>query len=235
MAAILTAIGISKHYGQGQTLVTALNDVSFALERGTVTIILGPSGAGKTTLLNILGAMDVADFGILAVDGENVAAYDADQRAQYRRDKVGFVFQFYNLVPTLTAKENVLLATEMRKDVALDPAEILVKVGLGDRMKSFPEQLSGGEQQRVSVARALAKNTDLILCDEPTGALDYQTGKDVLTLLANAAHEDGKTVVIVTHNAALKDMGDHLIVLREGEIVSDTLNPRPKRIQEIEW
>ena len=234
MAALLTAIGLTKTYGKGNTKVTALDDVSFAVERGTLTIILGPSGAGKSTLLNILGGMDKADSGVLAVDGSNVADYSQQKRAKYRRDKIGFVFQFYNLMPNLTAKENVELATEMRGDKAMDPVAILNKVGLGHRVNSFPSQLSGGEQQRVSIARALAKNSDLILCDEPTGALDYQTGKGILSILYNLVKE-GKTIIIVTHNSALQEMGDHLIRIKNGKIVSDELNPHPKDIKDIEW
>lgn len=234
MAALLTAIGLTKTYGKGNTKVTALDDVSFAVERGTLTIILGPSGAGKSTLLNILGGMDKADSGVLAVDGSNVADYSQQKRAKYRRDKIGFVFQFYNLMPNLTARENVELATEMRGDKAMDPVAILNKVGLGHRVNNFPSQLSGGEQQRVSIARALAKNSDLILCDEPTGALDYQTGKDILSILYSLVKE-GKTIIIVTHNSALQEMGDHLIRIKNGKIVSDELNSHPKDIKDIEW
>ena len=235
MAALLTAIGLTKIYGKDNTRVVALDDVSFAVERGTLTVILGPSGAGKSTLLNLVGAMDVVTSGILAVDGENVAAYNAKQRSLYRRNKVGFVFQTYNLMGSLSAKENVELATEMRAGQALDPVETLTKVGLQGRINNTPAQLSGGEQQRVSIARALAKNSEIILCDEPTGALDYQTGKEILALLAKAAREDGKTVLLVTHNSALKEMGDHLICLKNGKIISDELNPNPKNIEEIEW
>lgn len=235
MSALLTALDLCKTYGEGETAVQALDHVNFSIEKGTLTIVLGPSGAGKSTLLNLLGGMDRPTSGILAVDGENIAAYNRKQRTIYRREKIGFVFQFYNLMQTLTAEENLKLATELCADRALDNIETLTKVGLGERTQNCPAQLSGGEQQRVSIARALAKSPEIILCDEPTGALDYQTGKDVLSLLYKAAKEEGKTVIIVTHNTALKEMGDHLIQIKNGQIVSDETNPNPKRIEDIEW
>lgn len=235
MSALLTALDLCKTYGEGETAVQALDHVNFSIEKGTLTIVLGPSGAGKSTLLNLLGGMDRPTSGILAVDGENIAAYNRKQRTIYRREKIGFVFQFYNLMQTLTAEENLKLATELCADRALDNIETLTKVGLGERTQNYPAQLSGGEQQRVSIARALAKSPEIILCDEPTGALDYQTGKDVLSLLYKAAKEEGKTVIIVTHNTALKEMGDHLIQIKNGQIVSDETNPNPKRIEDIEW
>ncbi len=235
MGALLTAIDLCKFYGEGDTHVAALNDVSFSIEKGTLTVILGPSGAGKSTLLNLIGGMDTATSGFLIVDGENIVAYSNRERTNYRRNKIGFVFQFYNLMPNLTARENLELATELRRDKAIDPDQVLDAVGLGERKGNFPAQLSGGEQQRVSIARAIAKNPDIILCDEPTGALDYQTGKDILALLAKAAREEGKTVIIVTHNSALKDMADHLIRIKNGAIVEDIKNENPQRIEDIEW
>lgn len=235
MASLVTAIGLEKEYGSGQTKVLALQDVSFQIEKGEVTVIVGPSGAGKTTLLNLLGGMDVPTKGVLAVDGDNVAAYSKKQRAIYRRDKIGFVFQFYNLDPNLTAKENVDLATELVSSGALNSEEVLNSVGLANRTTHRPYELSGGEQQRVSIARAIAKNPSIILCDEPTGALDYATGIGVLSLLADAARTYGKAVVIVTHNNAIKEMADHLIVLKNGKVISDERNPAPKRIEEIDW
>ncbi len=235
MSALLTALDLCKTYGEGETAVQALDHVNFSIEKGTLTIVLGPSGAGKSTLLNLLGGMDRPTSGILAVDGENIAAYNRKQRTIYRREKIGFVFQFYNLMQTLTAEENLKLATELCADRALDNIETLTKVGLGERTQNYPAQLSGGEQQRVSIARALVKSPEIILCDEPTGALDYQTGKDVLSLIYKAAKEEGKTVIIVTHNTALKEMGDHLIQIKNGQIVSDETNPNPKRIEDIEW
>ena len=235
MASLITAIGITKRYGRGSAAVTALDDVSFSVEKGTVTIILGPSGAGKTTLLNILGAMDVATSGILAVDGDNVLAYNAKQRSAYRRNKVSFVFQTYNLLANLSARENIVLATEMKCGRCGDIDKTIEDVGLKHRFSNYPAQLSGGEQQRVSIARALAKNADIFLCDEPTGALDSETGKMVLALLRDAARNEGKAVIIVTHNSALEQLGDHLIKLKNGKITSDEKIDRPKTIEEIDW
>lgn len=235
MTALITAIGLHKEYPTAGEPVIALNDVSFATDKGEVTLVLGPSGAGKTTLLNILGGMDIPTKGVLAVDGENIAAFSKRQRRLYRKDKVGFVFQFYNLDPNLTAIENVELATQLSQERANNPEEAIAGVGLEERKTHRPYQLSGGEQQRVSIARAIAKNPDIILCDEPTGALDYATGKAILKLLQEAAKAENKAVVIATHNNALKEMADHLVTIKNGQIIADEKNPTPKSIEEIEW
>lgn len=234
MGIIMEAKALRKEFGEEQNKVVALKDVSFKINEGELVIIVGPSGAGKSTLLNLIGGMDTPTSGSLIVNGKDIAKYSSHERTNYRRNEVGFVFQFYNLMPNLTAKENLELATELKKD-ALDLEETLIKVGLKDRMDNFPSQLSGGEQQRVSIARAIAKNPRIILCDEPTGALDYETGKEILSLLSKAAREEGKTVIIVTHNGALKEMGDHLIKIKNGQIVLDEHNACPKDIKEIEW
>lgn len=234
MDEIMVAKKMRKVFGSGESEVVAVNDVSFSIKRGELTIILGPSGAGKSTLLNLIGGMDTITGGSLLVDGQELFEATKRELTEYRRNKIGFVFQFYNLMPNLTAKENVELATELKKD-ALEPERILKAVGLGDRLDNFPSQLSGGEQQRVSLARAIAKNPEIILCDEPTGALDYETGKEILSLLSDAARQKGKTVIIVTHNSALKDMGDHLLRLKNGEIVLDDHNDHPTDIKDIEW
>lgn len=230
----MEAKSLVKEFGEGGSKVIALQDVSFSIDEGELVIIVGPSGAGKSTLLNLIGGMDAPSSGSLIVSGEDIAKYSSSKRTDYRRNDVGFVFQFYNLMPNLTAKENLELATELKKD-ALDIEDTLRKVGLENRMDNFPSQLSGGEQQRVSIARALAKNPKIILCDEPTGALDYETGKEILSLLSSAARKEGKTVIIVTHNSALKEMGDHLLKIKNGHIVLDEHNPHPKDIKEIEW
>ena len=234
METIIKGRGVTKVYGSGDLSVVAVNHMDFEIAKSELVVILGQSGAGKSTLLNLLGGMDVLSSGSLIVDGRDLASFSKKQLTEYRRNKVGFVFQFYNLMPNLTAKENVELATELRQD-ALVPEEILAYVGLKERMDNFPSQLSGGEQQRVSIARAVAKNADVILCDEPTGALDYETGKEILTLLQKQAHEEGKTVIIVTHNSALADMADHLIRIKNGQIVLDEHNDSPKQVAEIEW
>lgn len=234
MDEIMVAKKMRKVFGSGESEVVAVNDVSFSIKRGELTIILGPSGAGKSTLLNLIGGMDTITGGSLLVDGQELFEATKRELTEYRRNKIGFVFQFYNLMPNLTAKENVELATELKKD-ALEPERILKAVGLADRLDNFPSQLSGGEQQRVSLARAIAKNPEIILCDEPTGALDYETGKEILSLLSDAARQKGKTVIIVTHNSALKDMGDHLLRLKNGEIVLDEHNDHPMDIKDIEW
>lgn len=234
MDEIMVAKKMRKVFGSGESEVVAVNDVSFSIKRGELTIILGPSGAGKSTLLNLIGGMDTITGGSLLVDGQELFEATRRELTEYRRNKIGFVFQFYNLMPNLTAKENVELATELKKD-ALEPERILKAVGLADRLDNFPSQLSGGEQQRVSLARAIAKNPEIILCDEPTGALDYETGKEILSLLSDAARQKGKTVIIVTHNSALKDMGDHLLRLKNGEIVLDEHNDHPTNIKDIEW
>lgn len=226
---------LSKVYNEGQeNEVRALDDISFDLEEGTFLVILGPSGAGKSTLLNILGGMDDATVGEYLVNGVDVVKNNAKQMGLFRRHTVGFVFQFYNLMPNLTALENVALAASVAEN-PLDPVEVIKRVGLEKRANNFPSQLSGGEQQRVSIARALAKNPKLILCDEPTGALDYVTGKEVLSLLSKAAHEENKTVIIVTHNLALTQMADHLIRIKNGQISEDIRNPHPIDIKDIEW
>lgn len=225
---------LTKHFGQGNTLVKAVDGIDFEIEPGELTVILGPSGAGKSTLLNLLGGMEKATSGSLLIDGEDLAAFSPRQLTLYRRTKIGFVFQFYNLMPNLTAKENIELSTELKKDAT--PASIVLgQVGLSDKADSFPSQLSGGQQQRVSIARAIAKNPSLLLCDEPTGALDYQTGKEILALIARQAREFGKSVLLVTHNSALADMADHLIKLKNGKIALDIHNDHPKDIAEIEW
>ena len=230
----LTLTNVCKQYRTGDVCVDALKDASFSLEDGEFAVVLGSSGAGKTTLLNLLGGMDSATSGQIILDGKDVTALNKKGLATYRRNDVGFVFQFYNLMPNLTALENVEIAVEIRKN-ALDPRAILTEVGLGDRMPNFPAQLSGGEQQRVSIARALAKNPKLLLCDEPTGALDYVTGKLILKLLHDVSKEQKKPVIIVTHNAALKDMADKVIHIRSGRIESIDINPSPMPIERIEW
>ena len=226
--------GVSKIYGEGEAEVRALDEASFTVERGELAIILGASGAGKTTALNILGGMDTATSGRVVVDGRDVSRAREDELVEYRRTDVGFVFQFYNLVPNLTALENVELAAQICPD-SLDAAETLAKVGLAGRMANFPSQLSGGEQQRVSIARALAKNPKLLLCDEPTGALDYKTGKQVLRLLQDTCRRDGLTVIIITHNSALAPMADRLIRFKSGRVVAEERSAHPVPIADIEW
>ena len=225
---------VVRAYGAGSTLVHALDGASFAVEKGELAVILGQSGAGKTTALNILGGMDRATSGRVVVGGRDVSHATEDELVMYRREDVGFVFQFYNLVPNLTALENVELAAQICPD-SLDAEETLSKVGLEDRLANFPAQLSGGEQQRVSIARALAKNPKILLCDEPTGALDYQTGKQILQLLQDTCRRDGITVIIVTHNAALADMADRLIRFKSGRVTQMSVNPNPVPIAQIEW
>ena len=225
---------VTKKFVNGDIEVIAVNEIDFSINKGELVVILGQSGAGKTTLLNLLGGMDTLTSGSLVIDGSDVSKFTKKDLVGFRRNKIGFVFQFYNLMPNLTAVENVELATELKKD-ALNPKEVLESVGLKDKEKNFPSQLSGGEQQRVSIARAVAKNCDIILCDEPTGALDYETGKGILALLSKEAKENGKTVIIVTHNSAIADMADHLIKMRNGKLIYDEYNPHPKRIEDIEW
>ena len=225
---------ISKEYNTGGNAIFALKDASFSVEKGELAIILGASGAGKTTALNILGGMDTATSGHLMVDGSDITTYGKKQLTQYRRTDIGFVFQFYNLVPNLTALENVELASQICND-SLNAEQTLVKVGLEQRIKNFPAQLSGGEQQRVSIARALAKNPKLLLCDEPTGALDYNTGKQILQLLQDTCRREKITVLIITHNSALAPMADRLIQFKNGTVISETSNPTPVPIVEIEW
>lgn len=230
----LTLEKVTKEYKTQAGSVKALSDVSFSLENGEFVVILGPSGAGKTTLLNLLGGMDDATEGKIILDGHTVSALNKKELTMYRRTDVGFVFQFYNLMPNLTALENVELATEICKD-ALDSKKTLESVGLGERLHNFPAQLSGGEQQRVSIARAVAKNPKLLLCDEPTGALDYATGKNILRLLHDLCKQRNKLVVVVTHNQALKDMADKVLIIKNGQIEQTVINENPKPIEEIEW
>ena len=225
---------VAKTYHMGEIEINALHDTSFEIEKGELVVIVGPSGAGKTTLLNILGGMDTLSSGRVTLDGEEVSAMNRKQLTTYRRDDVGFVFQFYNLIGNLTAEENVELANQICKH-PLDAAQMLRDVGLGSRLKNFPSQLSGGEQQRVAIARALAKNPKLLLCDEPTGALDYQTGKAILQLLQNTGRRTGMTVIIITHNSALTAMADRVIRVRSGTVVSVERNENPQDISEIEW
>ncbi|WP_417801550.1 ABC transporter ATP-binding protein [Thermophilibacter provencensis] len=225
---------VVRSYGEGGAKINALDGASFVVEKGELAVILGASGAGKTTALNILGGMDTATSGKVVVGGRDISAAGENDLVMYRRADVGFVFQFYNLVPNLTALENVELAAQICPD-SLDAAETLEKVGLAERLDNFPAQLSGGEQQRVSIARAIAKNPKLLLCDEPTGALDYVTGKQILQLLQDTCRRDGITVIIVTHNAALADMADRLIRFKSGRVTDMTVNPDPRPIAEIEW
>lgn len=231
---LIRAEGVEKIYGYGDNAFKALDGVTFSIKKGEFTVILGPSGAGKTTLLNLIGGMDTLTAGELYSCGTSLEYLTDKELTKYRRDKIGFVFQFYNLMPNLTALENVELAVELKKD-HLDCEEVLEKVGLSDKLGNFPSQLSGGEQQRVSIARAIAKNPDLLLCDEPTGALDYETGKKILALLHEICKTSDKAVVIVTHNAALKDMADKVLHIKNGRIVKKERNKNPKKIEEIEW
>ena len=225
---------VGKTYHMGEVEINALHDASFEVEKGELVVIVGPSGAGKTTLLNILGGMDTLSTGKVVIDGQDISAFNRKQLTEYRRHDVGYVFQFYNLIGNLTALENVELANQICRN-PLDAAQVLNNVGLSERAKNFPSQLSGGEQQRVAIARALAKNPKLLLCDEPTGALDYQTGKAILQLLQDTGRKTGMTIIIITHNGALTDMADRVIQVRNGTIKSMKLNENPKNIAEIEW
>ena len=225
---------VGKVYKTGQVEINALHDTSFENEMGELVVFVGPSGAGKTTLLNILGGMDTLTSGKVMLDGQEISALNRKQLTNYRRHDVGFVFQFYNLIGNLTALENVELANQICKN-PLEAEKVLEDVGLAERMKNFPSQLSGGEQQRVAIARALAKNPKLLLCDEPTGALDYQTGKAILQLLQDTGRRTGMTVVIITHNSALTAMADRVIKVKNGTVSSVKLNEHPQDIQEIEW
>ncbi len=234
MPAFVELKDVEKVYRMGEVEIHAVNDMSFSIEKGEFVVIVGPSGAGKTTVLNILGGMDKATGGKVLVDGVDVTSFDRRQMTRYRREDIGFVFQFYNLVQNLTALENVELALQICKD-HLDAEEILEEVGLGDRMDNFPSQLSGGEQQRVSIARALAKNPKLLLCDEPTGALDYQTGKAILKLLQDTCRERKMTVIVITHNSALMPMADRVIRIKNGQVSRIMLNERPVPVEQIEW
>lgn len=225
---------VSKIYQMGEVQVAAVRDMSFDIEQGEFVVIVGPSGAGKTTLLNMLGGMDTATSGTIVLDGDTVSAYNKKQLTRYRRYDIGFVFQFYNLVQNLTARENVELASQICRD-PLPADEVLAAVGLSERVRNFPGQLSGGEQQRVAIARALAKNPKLLLCDEPTGALDYETGKAILKLLQDTCRDTGRTVVVVTHNSAFTAIANRVIHVREGSVASVELNEAPLSAEVLEW
>ena len=225
---------ITKIYHMGEVEIRAVDGIDFSIQKGEFVVIVGPSGAGKTTVLNILGGMDPASGGRITVDGQDITKYRERQLTGYRRDDIGFVFQFYNLIPNLTALENVEMALQICRN-PLDARAVLKEVGLEERMDNFPAQLSGGEQQRVSIARALAKNPKLLLCDEPTGALDYNTGKAILKLLQEMCREKGMTVIVITHNSALAPMADRLIKIKNGKVSSMKVNENPISIDEIEW
>lgn len=225
---------VSKKYQMGEIEINALNNTDFKIEKGELVVILGPSGAGKTTCLNILGGMDTVTDGEVYVDNINITKLNRKGLINYRRHDIGFVFQFYNLVQNLTALENVELAVQLCKD-HLDPSDVLDKVGLNNRKNNFPSQLSGGEQQRVAIARAIAKNPKLLLCDEPTGALDYKTGKQILSLLEKTSRKENMTIVIVTHNSAIADMADKVIKFKNGSVEDIIINKNPKPIEDIEW
>lgn len=234
MSGFVSLRDITKVYKMGEVEIHAVDGINFEIEKGELVVIVGPSGAGKTTVLNLLGGMDTATGGEIFVDGADITKYNERQLTGYRRDDIGFVFQFYNLIPNLTAKENVELALQICKD-PLDAQNVLEDVGLGHRLDNFPAQLSGGEQQRVSIARALAKNPKLLLCDEPTGALDYNTGKAILQLLQDMCRKRGMTVIIITHNSALAPMADRLIKIKNGKVSSMVKNDSPMSIMDIEW
>ncbi|MDO5713116.1 MAG: ABC transporter ATP-binding protein [Tissierellia bacterium] len=223
-----------KKYTMGDTVIYANNGISFEIEKGEFVVVVGPSGAGKSTFLNILGGMDTNDEGSVIVDGKNISEFNEKELTSYRRNDIGFVFQFYNLIPNLTTKENVELAAQIVSN-AKDSEEVLRQVGLGERLDNFPAQLSGGEQQRVAIARALAKNPKLLLCDEPTGALDYQTGRQVLKLLQDTCKNTNTTVVVITHNTALTPMADRVIEINDAKVRSTRLNKEPKSVTELEW
>ncbi len=225
---------VTKVYKMGEVEIRAADGIDFSISKGEFVVIVGPSGAGKTTVLNILGGMDTATEGKVLVDGKDVAKYTPKMLTGYRRDDIGFVFQFYNLVPNLTALENVELALQICKE-PLDAKSVLEDVGLGDRLDNFPAQLSGGEQQRVSIARALAKNPKLLLCDEPTGALDYNTGKAILKLLQDTCRQKEMTVIVITHNSAIAPMADRIIHIKNGRVSGMELNPNPVPVETIEW
>lgn len=225
---------VCKRYHLGEITISAANNIEFSIEKGELAIILGPSGSGKTTVLNLLGGMDTADEGNIFIDGKDIAKYNRKQLIGYRRNEIGFVFQFYNLIPNLTAKENVELAAQTCTDY-IPALDILEQVGLKDRPDNFPSQLSGGEQQRVAIARALAKKPKLLLCDEPTGALDYNTGKLILKLLQDTCRQSGMTVILVTHNSAIAPMADRIIYLKNSKVNNIEVNPTPTPVEEIEW
>ena len=225
---------VSKMYGSGEQEVRANDDINFEIKKGELTIIVGASGAGKSTLLNILGGMDTPTKGDVVINGQDISNYSPKQLTTYRRLSVGFVFQFYNLIPNLTALENVELASQISPD-SLDVPEVMKDVGLAKRTNNFPAQLSGGEQQRVAIARAIAKNPDLLLCDEPTGALDYKTGKSILKLLQDFSHKTDKNVIIVTHNGMIKPMADHIIEIGDGQVKNDEMKASHEAVEQIEW
>lgn len=225
---------VEKLYHVGEVTITAVSDISFTVDKGEFVVVVGPSGAGKTTVLNILGGMDSCTSGTITVDGQTISSYGPKELTVYRRFDIGFVFQFYNLVQNLTALENVELATRIAKS-PLPPEEVLAHVGLSHRLHNFPAQLSGGEQQRVAIARALAKNPKLLLCDEPTGALDYVTGKAILKLLQDTCRQQGMTVIVITHNTAIAPMADKVIHVKNGQVEQIDLNPNPLPVEEIEW
>lgn len=234
MEAYVKLENVTKVYRMGEIEIHAAAGIDFEIMKGEFVVIVGPSGAGKTTVLNVLGGMDTATDGAIWVDGRNIASFNQRELTAYRRNDIGFVFQFYNLVPNLTALENVELALQICKD-PLDARRVLQDVGLEERMKNFPAQLSGGEQQRVSIARALAKNPKLLLCDEPTGALDYNTGKQILKLLQDMCREKGMTVIVITHNLAIAPMADRVIRIKNGRVSSMTVNDQPVSVETIEW
>ena len=234
MAGFVTLKDVRKIYKMGEVEIRAVDGIDFEIEKGEFAVIVGPSGAGKTTVLNILGGMDTATSGLVQIDGTDITRFKARQLTSYRRDDIGFVFQFYNLIQNLTALENVELALQICKD-PLDAEIVLKEVGLGDRMKNFPAQLSGGEQQRVSIARALAKNPKILLCDEPTGALDYNTGKAILKLLQDTCREKGVTVILITHNSAIAPMADRVIHIKNGKVSKILKNDHPGPVETIEW
>ena len=234
MSTIVTMKDVTKVYHMGEVEIRAVDGITFSIEKGEFAVVVGPSGAGKTTVLNILGGMDTCDGGTVVVDGEDISGYRNRALTAYRRNDIGFVFQFYNLVQNLTALENVELATQICKE-PLDAKTVLEEVGLGERIHSFPAQLSGGEQQRVAIARALAKNPKLLLCDEPTGALDYLTGKAILKLLQDTCRKKGMTVIVITHNTAITPMADRVIKIKNGRVKSSVINEHPVSVETIEW
>lgn len=234
MSTIVTMKDVTKVYHMGEMEIRAVDGITFSIEKGEFAVVVGPSGAGKTTVLNILGGMDTCDGGTVVVDGEDISGYRNRALTAYRRNDIGFVFQFYNLVQNLTALENVELATQICKE-PLDAKTVLEEVGLGERIHNFPAQLSGGEQQRVAIARALAKNPKLLLCDEPTGALDYLTGKAILKLLQDTCRKKGMTVIVITHNTAITPMADRVIKIKNGRVKSSVINEHPVSVETIEW
>ena len=234
MSSFVSLEDVKKIYQMGEVQIMAAAGIDFQIEKGEFAVVVGPSGAGKTTVLNILGGMDTASSGRVIVDGKDIAQYSPRQLTTYRRDDIGFAFQFYNLIPNLTALENVELALQICKN-PMDAQEVMEDVGLGERLDNFPAQLSGGEQQRVSIARALAKNPKLLLCDEPTGALDYNTGKAILKLLQDTCREKGMTVILITHNSAIAPMADRVIKIKNGMVSEMTVNEHPVPVETIEW